>query len=247
MKKNIRYSIIKSTVAVVTLVTILALGQSAAQAQLGGLLKKKPAAGGGGGAAVDKDAFGKSADDAAGSVLVARRTFTDAKAILADAVGLKINAFRDASEASRLKEGSTSSADKVTALNDSRKTTEEADKQLTAAMEKSTELSAESKVKFAEGAGKFIEGVLLEKEQIATIQKLVEQGKSLVQSASPRDKPKVLGLVKPVTSLASIVPGDVKEGTATLGAILKFAKNQKIPIPNSDKATAGLGELAVIE
>jgi hypothetical protein len=41
-----------------------------------------------------------------------------------------------------------------------------------------------------------------------------------------------------------MVPGDVKEGTSTLGKIMKFAKSQNITnIPNSEKATSSLGEL----
>ena len=58
------------------------------------------------------------------------------------------------------------------------------------------------------------------------------------------EKMKVANMVRPVTDLSSMVPGDVKEGTSTLGKIMKFAKSQNITnIPNSEKATASLGEL----
>jgi hypothetical protein len=41
--------------------------------------------------------------------------------------------------------------------------------------------------------------------------------------------------VKPVADLASILPGDVKEGTATVSAMLKFAQKHKVEIPGADE------------
>ena len=222
----------------------LILGQGSAKAQLGGFGKKKSDAGGGG-ATVNLDAFGKSSQDAADNVLAARLAFLDSKMKMMDALGLKTEAVAKASESLRAKEGSSSKpGEKVEACKTSSKATAEADKAMEAALTESKELSAEAKAKFAEGSGKFIEGLLLEKEQIQTIQKLAEQGQSLVQSASPMEKPKVLGVVKPITDLATIVPGDVKEGTGTLGKILKFAKKQSITnIPGEDKVADKLGTL----
>ena len=242
MKTNIRYSILKSTVAAVSVVAILAVGETAAQAQFGGVFGSKPADSGGG-VVIDKDAFRKSTDEVIGKVLTARIAFLDAKAKLMEALGLKTDSVIKASEALRATEGSTSSKDKMKGIEESKKTSAEADQQLADSLAQSKELSAESKVMFAEGTGKFIEGVLLEKNQIERIQKLVEQGQSMTQSASMFEKPKVLGLVKPVTTLSTMVPGDVKEGTLTLGKIMKFAKKENISIPNADKATASLGSL----
>jgi hypothetical protein len=211
-----------------------------ANAQFGGFSLGKTNA-----VVVDKDAFTKSTADVTVKVLAARIKFLDAQAKLMEALGLKNDSVVKASEALRAKEGATSSTgDQVSALKDSTKVTADADKQVDASLAESNQLSDESKVKFAEGTGKFIEGVILEKEQIATIQKLVDQGKALSASASPFEKLKVIGLVRPVTTLAVIVPGDVAEGTTTLGKIMKFCKSQNITnIPNSDKATASLGDL----
>lgn len=194
---------------------------------------------------VDKGAFLKSTDEVTGNVLTARITFLESKAILMEALGLKNDSVVKASEALRAKEGPTSSSDdKVAALKDSSKTTADADKQFDAALSQSSELSAESKAKFAQGTGTFILGVILEKQQIETLQRLVEQGKALSASANPFDKLKAIGLVKPVMTLSTMVPGDVATGTSTLGKIMKFCKTQKITeVPNSDKATASLGEL----
>ena len=239
MKTNTRNSILKKTIPILLIAAILTLSGTAAQAQLGGVFGSKPA----NGVVVDKDSFRKSSDEVIGKVLMARIAFLDAKAKLMEALGLKTDSVIKASEALRATEGSTSSKDKMKGIEESKKTSAEADQQLADSLAQSKELSAESKVMFAEGTGKFIEGVLLEKDQIERIQKLVEQGQSMTQSASMFEKPKVLGLVKPVTTLSTMVPGDVKEGTLTLGKIMKFAKKENISITNADKATASLGSL----
>jgi len=227
------------TVMVLALGGMMVVSQTPAYAQLGGLLKKKSADSGG--AAIDKDAFGKSADQAVENLLAARIAFLDAKAKMMDALGVKSESVTKASEALRAKEGSTS--DKVKKLETTSKTTADADKEFEAKMAESKELSAESKAKFAEGGGKFIEGVILEKDQIETIQKLAQQGQGLVQSAGPLEKAGVLSIVKPVTTMSTMVPGDVKEGSSTLSKIMKFAKSQNVEIPGADKVTDKLGGL----
>jgi len=230
--------IIKKAVTLIAMgVTIITI-QTPAQAQLGGLLKKKGADNSGGGG-IDKNTFGKSAEKAVDDLLAARIAFLEAKAKMMDAIGIKADSVTKASEGLRAKEGSTS--DKVKRLETVSKQTEGSDKEFVAKMAESKDLSADSKLKFAEGAAKFIEGVILEKDQIENIQKLVEQGQSLVQSASPLEKAGIVTMVKPVTTMATIVPGDVKEGASTLSKIFAFAKSQKVTIPGADKATDKLG------
>jgi ABC-type transporter Mla subunit MlaD len=229
------------TMMVLALGGMMVVTQTPAYAQFGGLLGGSKKSADAGGATIDKDTFAKSADQAAGNLLAARIAFLDAKAKMMEALGVKADSVAKASEALRAQEGSTS--DKVKALDTASKTTADADKEFEAKMAESKELSAESKAKFAEGGGKFIDGVLLEKAQIETIQKLVEQGQSLVQSAGPLQKAGVLSVVKPVTTMSTMVPGDVKEGTSTLSKIIKFAQSQKVEIPGADKATASLGSL----
>jgi hypothetical protein len=196
-------------------------------------------------AATDRGALAKATVDVTAKVLAARIKFLDSQAKLMEALGLKNDSVIKASEALRAKEGATSSTDdQVAALKDSTKVSADADKQVDASIAQSNQLSDESKVKFAEGTGKFIEGVILEKEQVPAIQNLVAQGKSVSASASPFEKLKVMKLIRPISALAILVPGDVAEGTTTLGKIMKFCKTQNITnIPNSDKATASLGDL----
>ena len=234
-----KYISLKSLM-VLAITGMMIASQSPAYAQFGGLLGNKTG-GDSGGATITKEAFGKSADDVAGKVLAARITFLASKAKLMDALGLKSEAVAKASEALRAAEGNTS--DKVKLADKQTAVSKDASKQIEDSMAESKEMSAESKAKFAEGSGKFIEGVLLEKDQIEAIQKLVQQGQSLAQSANPLQKAGVLSVVKPVTTMSSMVPGDVKEGSSTLGKIMKFAKSQNIEIPGADKATDKLGGL----
>lgn len=221
----------------------IALLAAISPAASGGL--KLPSMGTQASSGVSIDSFSKSSADAAGQILAARIAFFEAQAKLMEALGLKTDSVVKAREALEAKNGaSTNPGDKVTATKDSKKVTDSANKEIDEALAKSGNLSDESKAKFAEGTGKFIQGVFLEKAQLETITTLVTQGKSLMSSAGMMDKMKVAGMIKPVTELSSMVPGDIKEATTTLGKIMKFAKSQNITnIPNSEKATADLGDL----
>ncbi len=217
---------------------IMVVGQTSTHAQFGGLIGKKKVTDTSG-AIIDKEVFGKSADETAGKLMVARIALLDSKAKMMEALGLKTESIAKAREALEAKTGlATKAGDTVDALKDASKATAGTDEAMTKAMESSQELSAESKAKFAEGGGKFVEGILLEKAQIETIQKLIVQGQSLVQSAGPLEKVGAVSLVKPVTTMSTIVPGDVKEGGFILGKIMKFARSQKVEIPGADKATS---------
>lgn len=224
------------------LIALIFVSPNGVHSQLDNLFGKKKATGDGG-TTIDKSAFGESAEQAAESVLAARIAFLDAKAKMMEALGLKNEAVTKASEALQAKKGASDAGETVDAIKDSSEISEEANRQLAASMAQSAELSAESKIKFANGGSMFIQGVILEKEQIETIQKLVQQGQSMISSAGPLEKVGVLNLVGPVTSLSAMVPGDVKEATTTLSKILEFAKNQKIEIPNSADALEKLGSL----
>jgi hypothetical protein len=59
------------------------------------------------------------------------------------------------------------------------------------------------------------------------------------------EKAGVLSIVKPVTTMASMVPGDVKEGTSTLVKILKFCQSQNVSLPKD--ATDKLGDLGLTQ
>jgi hypothetical protein len=241
MKTNIRYWLTKRTTSVLAIMAVLVVGEPAARAQFGLLPSTKTAAPGTG-SGVGLDAFRKSANDVISNVLSARITLMDAKAKLMGAMGLNTDSVAQASQTLRDKVGNTSANDVVNGIEESKKTTAEADKQFAGSLAQGQSLPAGAKATFTEGAGKYIEGLLLEKDQIGELQKLVQMGQSLTQSASVFDMPKLLGLVKPVNTLSTVVPADVKDGTATLGNITQYAKGQSIDsIPNADRAAASLG------
>jgi hypothetical protein len=208
---------------------------------------KAPAAdmGGSGGAAPAMSAgdFEKQLSETTFNVLSARQEFTNAQKLLADALGVKTEAFTKAAESLTAASGASTKPGKIVeAMKNSSELTANARKEIDEALAKSGELSAEAKVKFAEGTGKFAKGIAAEAAQIAMIKKLVDQGKALTQSASLMDKPKVAGLIKPATELATLVPGDVKEGLATLSQITQFATKHQLALPSEVAAASKLGE-----
>ena len=211
-----------------------------ADAQFGNLLKAPGSAPAG--TVVSKADFSKLLDSTTGNVLAARIEFFRAQADLASALGLKNDSLIKASEGLRAVEGPSSSpGDRVKALQDSTTTTEESRKELSDALAKSDTLSDESKAKFLQGTVKFIQAVVLEKAQSEAIEKLVAEGKALASSASMFEKIKVLSLIKPATTMATIVPGDVKEGATTFGQITSFAQKQNIQMPSESEQMNKLG------
>ena len=194
--------------------------------------------------AVSSADFEKLLGETSSNVLSARIQFNSAKDSISEAIGLKVDTYKKEAEALAAVSGAATDAGKKVAANkDSSNRTAEADKMLKEALEKADDLSVESKAKFAEGTVKFVGGVVLEKQQIETIKNLVDQGKSLASSASPMEKPKVLGMIKPASEMATMVPGDVKEALTVLGLITKFATKHKISIPSLDEKTEAIGDL----
>lgn len=194
--------------------------------------------------AVSSADFEKLLGDTASNVLSARIQFNNAKKTIADAIGLKLDAYDKEGVALAAVSGAASDpGKKVAAIKDSSKLSAEADKTLKEALQKADNLSDEAKAKFVEGAAKFVGGVVLEEKQIETIKSLVDQGKSLASSASPMEKPKVLGLIKPATEMATMVPGDVKEGVTVLGMITTFATKHKLSVPSKEEASKSLKTL----
>ena len=225
-------------VAMIVVIAALTLAGTLSYAQFPGLGGNKQSGTGSGG---DVNAYGKSVADAATKGLTARICYLDAQAKLAEALGIKTEAYVKASESARAAEGASASK-QVEAIKSST-VTPEAKKEMEDALAESKELSAESKKKFSEGGGKFIVGVVAESGLVKQVTDLVQQGNKMAQAANPLDKVKVLNMVKPVTDLASILPGDVKEGTTTISAITKFAQKQNIEIPGADTVKDKLGGL----
>jgi len=222
----------------ILVIAAITLAGSIGHAQFPGMGGKKKAGAEGGG---DVNAYSKSVSDAVGNGLKSRLLYLDSQANLAESLGLKTDAYVKASEAARAGEGATSDK-QINAIKNS-VVSPDALKERDAALAESKEFSAEAKKKFAEGGGKCIMGLIAETELLKQVTGLVQQGNAMAQSAGPMEKVKVLGLVKPVADLASILPGDVKELTATVSAIITIAKKQNIEIPGADTLKAKLGDL----
>jgi uncharacterized phage infection (PIP) family protein YhgE len=228
----------------IAVAALLCVSADNANGQLGGLKKLGFGKDKGKSVKVDKGAFGDTLNDVLGKVTSARIAFLDAQEKLGEAVGLKKEVRIKISEAKRALEGASSDPGKlVKSLKDSTKTSKSANKELKKAMNSSGELSADSKTLFAKGTAKFVEGVLLEKDQIETIKTLVDQGKQLTTSANPFEKLKVIKMIVPVTTLAILVPGDIKEAVTTLRGITAFAKKQNVKLDSQKKADNLLGGL----
>jgi len=241
--ENMNRISLKSAIVLV-LGGMVVASQTPTHAQFGGLLGGgKKSSADKGGAVISKEDFGKTSGEVTGKVLAARIAFLDSKAKMMEALGIKTDSMAKASEALQAVKGNADAGKTVEALKDSSKVSEEANKEFEAKMAESKDLSAESKAKFAEGGAKFVDGVLLEHAQIGTIKKLADQGQALVKSSGLMEKMGVMALVKPVTTLVTMVPGDVREGAETLSKIMKFAKSQNVEILGADKVQAKLGAL----
>lgn len=223
---------------------ILAVIIPSARAGFGDLVKMASPSAEGSAPTLSAADFSSLLEQTTGNVLAARLVFLDAQADLSGALGLNTASMVEASAGLRALEGSTAStSEKIKALKASSKKTEDAKKSFSEALAKSDNLSDEAKERFSKGTVKFLEGVLLEKKQIETVVKLVQQGKALSASANMLEKAKLLLMVKPATELASMVPGDVKEGFTTFGQITAFAKKQNVTVPSQESMDSELGSI----
>jgi hypothetical protein len=188
--------------------------------------------------------FSQSLDATIEGLMEARLAFLDSQSKLMEALGLKTDAVVAMSASLRAREGASSNPGRdVAALKASSERSAATNEEIAAAMESSSGFSAEAREKFLEGSVLFVQGLLLEKQQLERVRALADQGKSLATAASPLEKIKVAGLVKPALELLQIVPGDLKEAYATFGKITAFGRRLSIDVPDADKAAASLGDL----
>ena len=231
-------------IARITSLTMLLSLVTVTNAQFGGL-KKSIGLGKKETPNMTTEQFGASFGGLLNDVAKARVAFLSAQEQISEALGLKAEAAACRSEAKRLGEGVASkSGGGVDSLKSSVKISQSANQAIVKKLSDGEPLSAESKKEFVKGTATFFKGVLLEKQQIEAIQGLVGQGQAMAKSASFLKKAKIVKMVKPVKDLVSLVPGDVKEGVATLKSISAFAKKQDIKLEQSDtKVDDLLGDL----
>lgn len=188
--------------------------------------------------------FKTALDGASGNVITARKAFLEAQSLLIQAVEPKHAAALKLSEAQRAIEGASSDPKKqMQALKDSQKVSEEANKVLTEKLAASQKLSDESRDLYIKGAVKYVEAVVLEKQQIKVVRALADRGKNLAATANVKDKAHLATMTAPALELATMVPGDVKIGLETLPKLFSFAQSAGIEVPVTEKQKEIIGTL----
>jgi len=172
------------------------------------------------------DLKGKTADSLK-QCSVARLEFIGAQGLLLEALGLKAEYATKLAEAKTLAEGNASASD----LKKAQMISKEANEAIKAKSAEAGELSPAAKEKFAEGLTQFSKGVAIETAQVAVIAGLVTAAQDIAKNASGLQKAGAIAAGKPALDLAAMIPGDVKEATSTLGAIISVAKKQNIKVP----------------
>ncbi len=186
---------------------------------------KKPDANKGQGPKLD---LGQSLKPLAG----ARIAIITAQLKMLDALGLKTEAAVRLSESKRILEGASSdSGAQVKALNDSVKASKAAGEEIRDAMKESGQLTAEKKRAWLEARIMWVNGIILEKQQVETIGALAKQVKG-----NPL-------LAIPILQLSRLTLGDIKEFNNFRKVAKEFRKKQEIDLPEEDNADEMLGEL----
>ena len=181
-----------------------------------------------GGAASGNLDLGQSLNQMAG----ARIAIISAQLRMLDALGLKTEAAVRLSESKRILEGASSdSGAQVKALNDSVKASKAAGEEIRDAMKESGQLSAEKKRAWLEARLMWVNGIILEKQQVETIGALAKQVKG-----NPL-------LAIPILQLSRLTLGDIKEFNNFRKVAKEFRKKQEIDLPEEDNADEMLGEL----
>ena len=158
----------------------------------------------------------------------ARLSFIKAQEDMLNALGLKEKCQTKMSEMKSLMEGNTSASD----LKKASVISEEINAEIAAGTKVVGELSLEQKVEFSKGTGYFVWGMALEAKQVHVAVKLGEMAKEITEKASGLDKAAAAAVAMPALEIASMIPGDIKEATSTMGLIVDFCKKQNIKIPN---------------
>ena len=162
----------------------------------------------------------------------ARIAIITAQLKMLDALGLKTEAAVRLSESKRILEGASSdSGAQVKALNDSVKASKAAGEEIRDAMKASGQLTAEKKRAWLEARLMWVNGIILEKQQVETIGALGKQFK-----ANPL-------LAIPILQLSRLTLGDLKEFNNFRKVAKEFRKKQEIDLPEEDNADEMLGEL----
>ena len=213
-----------------TVATLLLAGVSA-EAKFGVKIPKAPAGGGGDISGLKAD-LEKMTSSAVKEVAIARALFKESYAELQDALGLKDEANEKRAEAKELRSGNVSVSElrKQVVISDE-------DKALVKQkMDEVADPTPEQRAHFWAGVGFLTDGLAAETAQIHVAVKLGELAKEIAEKASGLDKAAAVAVAKPALDLALMIPGDVKQATATLAELTKYAAARNMKAPSEKKA-----------
>jgi len=166
-----------------------------------------------------------------GTLGTVRATYLDAQIDIGKALGIKEDVLKKASEAQALASSTKEKDAKAAIAQSANLTTAIADK-----IKEGGDMSADAKAQFASGASKFGSGLVAQAGQIAIVKSIVDSGNAQMSKANALQKAKLAKALSPATSLASSLPGDVKEAGKTGKMILDMlVYNKNITEHTDDK------------
>jgi hypothetical protein len=223
----------------ISLVVVILFGLSSgiAQAQLGALRDRVP--GGGGDApspAVDLDVLSADLDKSILEVGIARKILIESQLLLAEALGIKEEADQIASAAGVLGEGGVVAPTNAEGVENSIQASGRLNDRIRAAAEQAGVLDDQSRVKYAEGQKRFVDGLVAEAAQIAVLTRLVSEfdGARGQVSRNPVRLRQLTALSVPTIKLASLIPGDVRAMHGTWSLIRKVGQDNQIDSDDID-------------
>jgi hypothetical protein len=225
-------------VGVAGLVLTMLAGTSS-HAQFGGmgkLLKKDtsptPDAGASAVKAMTLEEVTGSQDKIANDFMGVKMSYLNALALASEAFGNKTAASELKAQAEALKTGATTSAtDKLKKMDESKKISEEATKEIAAKLDKKEALSEEGKKLMIDSAAAFCDGTAKEATLVTAAVDLFSQAQKTVESAPLLQKKNALAAILPIKTIATEVPGDLKAAKDVLAKYVDYFKSQNISMP----------------
>jgi hypothetical protein len=195
---------------------------------------KVPAVSGGGGGDISglKSNLTKMTGDVTKQCSLARSLFKESYAELALALDLKEESNKLRSEAKSLKSGNTSVSD----LKKKKVISQETEALIQKKLKEVKDPTPEQKKHFWNAVNLLTKGLATETAQIHIAVQLGEKAKEITEKASGLDKAAAVAVAKPALDLALIVPADVKQATAVLATLTKYASERGLKAPTGDKA-----------
>jgi len=180
------------------------------------------------------DQISGSQDKIATDYLGVKVSYLNALALASEAYGNKTSAAELKAQADALKSGATTSAaEKLEAMKKSTKISEDAQKEISAKLDKKETLSEEGKKLMIDSAAAFCDGTAKEATLVAAAVDLFSQAQKTVEAAPLLQKSNALSVILPIKTIATEIPGDLKAAKDVLAKYVDYFKSQNIPLPSN--------------